>query len=37
MWGLIRIAAGLMAIAIAVLVLLDSALFANLLKRADES
>lgn len=37
MWGLIRLVAGTMAVIIGVLVLLDSALFANILKKADES
>lgn len=37
MWGLIRFVAATMAVIVGILVLLDSALFANLLKKADES
>jgi hypothetical protein len=37
MWGLIRFVAVTIAIIAGILVLIDSALFANLLKKADES
>ncbi len=37
MWGLIRFVAVSLAVIVGILVLVDSALFANLLKKADES
>jgi hypothetical protein len=37
MWGIVKFVAGTLAVIIGILVVLDSALFANLLKKADES
>jgi hypothetical protein len=37
MWGVVKFVAGTLAVIIGILVVLDSALFANLLKKADES
>jgi hypothetical protein len=37
MWGLVKFVAGTLAVIVGILIVLDSALFANLLKKADES
>jgi hypothetical protein len=37
MWGFVKFVAGTLAVIVGILVVLDSALFANLLKKADES
>jgi hypothetical protein len=37
MWAFVRFVLGLLAVLIGVLVLLDSALFANLLKKGDDA